>query len=55
MSNKLSQIIKEAAEENSTAKKNSDRISNLPDFLVTLIKTKNYWWRKFRKNSKQER
>ena len=55
MSNKLSHIIKEAAEENiPTAEKKSDRISNLPDFLVSLIKTKNYWWRKFKKTQNEK-
>ena len=55
MSNKLSQLIKEAAEDNiPTVEKKSDRISNLPDFLVTLIKTKNYWWRKFKKTQNKK-
>ena len=51
----ISEIIKKSAEANiPVAKKESNRISELPEFIVTLIKTKNYWWRKFVKSKSQK-
>ena len=51
---KLEELIQESANHSIPTVRKSDRIENLPGYLVSIIKVKNYWRRRFYRYKSKE-